>query len=162
MMVLKMKILLVLGIFLAMIPSTQAQEPSQTLVLQGAFSLDEQVPGYYEALESSFSLAGNSQICPSSNCKYEFTEGILSKVGEGLYSLIGILNVMKDTGEKVPVHVFGDLAGNETLTGEISLDTSDTEVILEPDYLYKLSSGSFKPMEGNVSLDIKAERVVEP
>ncbi len=46
----------------------------------------------------------------------------------------------------------------ESLTGEIGLDTNESEAALEPDYRYKLTGGTFTPIEGGASLDIKAQR----
>jgi hypothetical protein len=54
-------------------------------------------------------IFGNSQICPSDNCKYDLTDGVLNDFGDGMLALTGILNMIKDTDEKIPVHVRGDL-----------------------------------------------------
>jgi hypothetical protein len=105
-----MKILLVsLGIFLAIIQTALAQEQTQTLTIHTALNLSEDVEGYYEALDPSFALEGNSRICPSNNCRYEFTDGVLNDFGDGILTLTGILNIIKDTGEKIPVRVWGYL-----------------------------------------------------
>jgi hypothetical protein len=150
-------LILIVGLIFATLHQVSAQGP-ETLTIRATLNLDEDVEGYYEALEPSITLAGNSQICPSGNCKYELTDGVLNDFGDGMLVLTGILNIIKDTGEKIPVHLWGDLTMEGTLAGEIGLDANESEAVLEPDYLYKLTSGTFEFIEGGASLDIKAER----
>ncbi len=83
---------------------------------------------YFPENETKFSFGTNSKICPTNTCKYQFTDGTFSTLGDTDRYLEGILKVQDKVSGGFISYKYYKLAGNMALTDSVENPTTGQKI----------------------------------